>query len=85
MGDCGRALRRQMLIDVHEHRVHRVGGGLIQIDVAPVVLQSVVHLLIQAGEVLVGIAVEQRIEADAGLRGPSKANGFIVEPGSNTA
>ena len=73
MGDCGRALRRQMLIDVHEHRVHRVGGGLIQIDVAPVVLQSVVHLLIQAGEVLVGIAVEQRIEADAGLRGPQQS------------
>ena len=73
MGDIGRAFRRQMLIDVHEHRVHRVRGGLIQIDAAPVVLQSVIHLLIQAGEVLVGIAVEQRIEADAGLRGPQQS------------
>ena len=65
VGDGGRALRRQMLVDVHEHGVHRVCGGLVQVDVAPVVVQRVVHDLADAVEMLAGVAVEHRVEVHA--------------------
>ena len=69
MRDFRRALRRKVFVDVHEHRVHRVGGGLVQVDVAPVDVQRVVHLGGDAGEMLMRVAVEHRVEIHAGLRG----------------
>ena len=65
MRDLGEFLRRQMLVHVHEHRVHRVRGRLLEVDRAPAHVERVRHLCPRARrrfEAFGRIAVEHRVE-----------------------
>ena len=68
MRDLCEVLGAKMSVHFHEHGVHRVGGGLVQVDVTPVVAERVRHLCSGSrsgfeGES--GIAVEQGAEVHA--------------------
>ena len=79
MRDLRVAFRRQVFVDVHEHRVHRVRGGLVEVDVAPADAERVRHFGEGAGrgfELLGRVAVEQRREAHIALRGADEAEGL---------
>ena len=71
MRDLGQLGRAEVLVDIHEHGVHRVGCGLVEIDVSPVVVQRVRHACGDSRlgfEDLSGIAVEYGVEVHALLR-----------------
>ena len=66
----------EMLVDVHEHGVHRIRGRLIEVDIPPVGVQCVRHL--RGGsrrrfKRQAGIAVEDGVEIHTLLRGSQQA------------
>ena len=76
MRDLGQLGRAEVLVDIHEHGVHRVGCGLVEIDVSPVVVQRVRHACGDSRlgfEDLSGIAVEYGVEVHALLRRTEQA------------
>ena len=72
MRDLGEIRGAEVLVDLHEHGVHRIRGRLIEVDVPPVGVKCVRHLRGGSRSRLkrqAGITVEQRVEIHTLLSG----------------
>ena len=88
MRDLGEIRGAEVLVDLHEHRVHRIRGRLIEVDIPVIGVQRVRHL--RGGsrrrfKRQAELPLKMVLKFTPSCAAPSKPNGFMVEPGSNVA